>query len=464
MTNVCEEKDKQNTFIYILGDVSNFLLDTSYDYKILNTTDIENIDYYSIIEEIEKCDKNILLYSNSLQYNTYLIINELINKLETNKKFNNLTVLYETDNINSIVKYNKNIKKIVNIIPNLDFLKTNYRDLFANKNLFKNTNYKVNDYIYRFIDAEKINEGWIDWYFNIPIEAHGRIKQYDNSCCWFATAFNMIIMSDKLKKFVKKHIENNNNKISFYDIKYSESIKNLFKNQLYNYNQLNSYNSAYIGYLSSSCIANCNNDIDEIVSKKTKIIHDGGYSVKAIDSIMRIIIDEQDYLFMSFVLEEDDDNKTVQDFGNFIENFNGKDSFDITEMSLSRFIEDKNNYYKIILLEFPTWEGENPKTSAIYKAPIKITLGYQVFVLCSAGLPIFDTSTEDSHAMAGVYNDNGSFIYESNNSPIIKCDWNNIINDICIDELKRNSEGFSTFAFGGMDALIYINQNELTDN
>jgi hypothetical protein len=461
---ICEEKDKNDTMIYIIGNQNDFLIDPYFNsYTVINTFGIKDINYDPIIDEIQKCDKNILLYSNNLQNYTYLIINNLIDMLlnnnnNNNKKFNNLSVLYETNDINSIVNYNRNIKKIVNIIPDLDFLRDNFPENFKNKKLFPNTNYKLYDAIYRVISARKTN-GWIDWYFNIPKEAHGRIRQYDNDCCWFATAFNMIIMSDKLNKFIRNYIKDDDNKICFMDIKYSESIINLFKNQLYCRNELNTFNSNYIGYLSVACSLHCENDIDEIVDK-TQSTSNGNYAIKAIDSFMRLIIGEDNFLFMSFITEEDDDKDTVMYFTNFAKEFNGKYSFDITEICLNKFIEDETHNYKIILLEFPTWEGEDYEVNAIYKAPDELLLGNQKFILCSVGLPIFDTESENSHAMAGVYNKNSSFIYESNNNPIIKCDWNNT-KDICIDNLKNNDNFFNTYTFGGMDALIYINSEEL---
>lgn len=464
---ICDEfeKVKENTKIFILGNKDDFILTDSY-MTILNTQNYtyDNIDYQLIIKEINDCNRNIIIYSNNKQTDSIIIINNILNQLNKYKKYLNLTIFFETDNINESIQYRPKIRKIANILTNELLIKNNYPNTSY---IFKDNNYFINGTIFRIIDTNKYEDGFIQWYFNVPISAKGRLKQYDNPCCWFTSAFNSIIMSDKLSNYIKTYLNNINidEKINLYDKKYSDAIKLLLSTQLSDYYNLNSGNSKLIGHIASACSCEFNQEINTII-KDTKILDEGDIPSKAIDSIFRNIIGEDKIAYLSFASDEYTTPEEKKFFNKFIANFNYvRNNYELPQEILDLYIEKDENY-DIILFDFPTKDYNGD--FHIHKAPIKIKIKEYTYVLCSGTLITYNSEDiDDLHSISGVVNKNNEqYIYDPNNT-IVKCKWIDqlyIIDNCLKTAIKTNTKTYDNFVYGGIDSLIYIREDLISDD
>lgn len=459
------EKKKNNTKIFILGDKNDFAIE-DLETTILNTNNNsqDEINYQLLIQLINDCNKNIIIYSNNKQQDSIDIINNILNKLNKYKKYLNLTIFFETNNINESIKYNPKFRKIANILTDVSLIKNNYPN---NNYIFKDNNYFINDSIFRIIDTNKYNDGFIQWYFNVPISAKGRLKQYDNPCCWFASAFNSIIMSDKLSNYIKTYLNDINvdEKINLYDKKYSEAIKVLLSTQLSNYHNLNSGNSKLIGHIASACSCEFNREIDSVI-KDTQLLNEGDTPSKAIDSIFRNIIGENKIAYISFVNDEYTTPEEKKFFNKFIANFNYvRNNYVLPQEVLDLYIEENNDYH-IILFDFPTKDYNGD--FHIHKAPMKIIIKKITYVLCSGTLITYNINNlDDLHSISGVVNKNNEqYIYDPNNT-IVKCKWFDqlrVINDCLKTAIETNTKTYVGFVYGGIDSLIYIKEDLINDD
>ncbi len=217
--NVCFRNDKRSTYVYHVRVSQQRKFDYSNENVRVIDVEIKNIQSYSILsskvlESFVKlqCDRNILVYgSSNSQTNTQALVvklmQEMVDSLPKNKRWNNVTFIHECKNTANVVfdTYNDKkqlvCKKIVNaIISNLVFYPG------TNDALQKNWNYTILDqdtnrnYTLRAVqlptstNTTQLEEAWwYKWYITSPYCVFGRFIQFSGTC-WFNSVINSLIL------------------------------------------------------------------------------------------------------------------------------------------------------------------------------------------------------------------------------------------------------------------------------
>jgi hypothetical protein len=247
--DICFQNDKNTTFIYYVRTINQPKLTLNNDQNNnIRLVEIEIFDDNSALRDEDigffknlSCKQNVLIYGSSRIYrNNQQDINikkgvvafmqEMIELLPKNKKFNNVTIIHECSDTNTVLYHvynNKNeliCKKIVNAITNSLF-----KDPLTNKFLDSNSGvyhsaedketqrkftyrfYRfhkiVNDVnfksekeyedaynVYNTYTIDKVDETWwFKMYFDTPYCAFGRFIQFSGTC-WFNTVINSLIL------------------------------------------------------------------------------------------------------------------------------------------------------------------------------------------------------------------------------------------------------------------------------
>lgn len=532
MEKSCYFNKDSETYIYHFTKEN--LVDTK---NIINMTNnkkiyyekMENKDFNKNIEDIiNKCkNNNILIVINSIDnFEISEIINNYAEKLKT-KSFvlQNITMINYTNYNKKVLYYftNKNgeeiFKKIINVFPSEGELIFNDANFFVNSKLdinipktvdmnqnilytFVQKGGEIKNIIIRVMKTTNISnrlkdQWWFSWYFSIPACANIRLLQ-STGTCWLNSAINSLFLSEEILNLIKmRYKDKKEYKIKFKDFEKNKNTEILCNALVYNLvinkTKAKFDDGNFVAYLASLIKCEYMNE-----PKKCKNIKygDGGYAHKAIEIILKNIVEKDDFtcINLSEVIGEYDiydeilkkykeeydeyqkiygeydkevknkyrDEYKIKNLGKKINEYNiklKKYSDDLKEIQKSwENIEEKIKDYEIDnndifekydankILVFSGFFDKNIKQNIIFNN--------KKYKLCASVVQSeFEKTT---HVISGIVCNGKYYIYDSNNI-FLQCDWykgGEEIQNVFYSEKMKHLYG--KIDFDTIYVLIYI--------
>jgi hypothetical protein len=348
--NVCEFNKEQQVMIFHFTNkiLTNTKSNKNITYvrhttdKISNKIDIlrkecKNINILVVIDFIDFPDKHIIKN-----------LNDALDKLNgSDDSLQNITIINLTNDSTKVLyqvldKTGKRIfKKIINVFPIGEELKTPTKDFFKNLSInqsienFVNSNMKYSDTMYtlKFNDGSKkiidmrlmstksksinlIEQWWYLWYFNVPPCANVRLTQ-STGTCWLNTAINSLILPKEiasilidqymlLSKETREASELPLQNFNCQTCKLSTLLNSLVYNLLINKTKAKKSDGNFVGVLAAriKCESSDTNT-QKCFDIKYGDSWDSGYGVKI---ILKHILNQNIYSFIDIV---DNENKAV---------------------------------------------------------------------------------------------------------------------------------------------------------